>query len=161
MKNSLIKTLGTLAIMAMPESLDNADAHEVYCARTRGCAAGPHYHPGEPVRNTLKFLFCPRCHRQYPVGSCCSCSHSHAHVTRGCAAGPHYIPGRPIGNTLKFLFCPRCHRQHAEGTVCICSNHVHVSPVQTYQTQTTTTTTTTTTTRTTVVPARQIYYSLP
>lgn len=114
MKNSLIKTLGTLAIMAMPESLDNADAHEVYCARTRGCAAGPHYHPGEPVRNTLKFLF-----------------------------------------------CPRCHRQHAEGTVCICSNHVHVSPVQTYQTQTTNTTTTTTTTRTTVVPARQIYYSLP
>ena len=86
---------------------------------TRGCEAGPHYVRGEPVRNTLKFIFCPRCHRQHAQGTLCSCGFT-VPVTRGCEAGPHYIPGRPVGNALKFIFCPRCHRQHAQGTLCSC-----------------------------------------
>jgi len=92
---TLSALLGAATLLTMPLSLNKIEAcppilysaphAHVYATpahvHTRACPAGPHYIPGEPVRNTLKFLFCPRCHRQYPVGSRCSCGHMHVHVT--------------------------------------------------------------------------------
>ena len=109
-------------ILGTPSLTNYSPAHNPVAYHTH---VAPHYRPGEPVRNTLKFLFCPRCHRQYPIGTVCSCSgHS---ISRGCESGRHYVPREPVRNTLKFIFCPRCHRQYPIGTVCSCSTHTHVN----------------------------------
>ena len=67
-------------ILGTPSLTNYSPAHNPVVYHTH---VAPHYRPGEPVRNTLKFLFCPRCHRQYPIGTVCSCS-THTHVN-------HYI----------------------------------------------------------------------
>ena len=84
MKN-LSKILGTVALMTTPLSIDKAYScdqvvYHSHAPITRGCEAGPHYIPGRPVGNVLKFIFCPRCHRQHAEGTICICA-NHVHAT--------------------------------------------------------------------------------